>query len=172
MLLLLYWRYLWSFRHFDRNDQKWSGVLSQGKQSTGLSKIGQKYSKEVPSEHRNSYQSIWVSLFSPFLLLVDLVEEMKYRNHWKMNINFSYKFWFCLTRRIFNLVADINSGVIFALLPPNVCMLAMSMYSFEHVNYFYWIISLCHDRGENWKSFFSLFRTFSNTEDWTWICQN
>lgn len=36
--------------------------------------------------------------------------------------------------RIFQLVADINSGVIFFLLPANVLLLSMSMYIIEHVS--------------------------------------
>lgn len=36
--------------------------------------------------------------------------------------------------RIFELVADINSGVIFSLLPANSLVLGLSMYSMEHVN--------------------------------------
>lgn len=34
---------------------------------------------------------------------------------------------------IFNMVANINTGLIFALLPVNVLFLAMGMYNMEHV---------------------------------------
>lgn len=47
--------------------------------------------------------------------------------------NVKQKYIFCA--RIFNLVADINAGVIFWLLPPNVCLMAISLYNMEHVNF-------------------------------------
>lgn len=51
--------------------------------------------------------------------------------------NFHWNFFrFFFVARIFDLVADINSGIMFSLLPANSIALGLSMYRNEHVNNF------------------------------------
>lgn len=119
----------------------------------------------INSMHADTEQQMWRNVQAKIQRAIKRQSDIYEYMFSKFYFNFSpFYYHLKLLNRTFQLVADINSGVIFFLLPANVLLLSMSMYIMEHVNLIFNHIELQRTKTKNCLPNF-----FSQTFNWLFL---